>query len=669
VRRLFDMARQLEGLPRHSSTHAAGVVIGDRPLDQLVPLYRDPRSDMPVTQFDMKYVETAGLVKFDFLGLKTLSVLKEARRLLALRGVDVDLDTLGWDDPAVYELLQRGDTVGVFQLESEGMRRTLSAVKPTNFGDIIALVALYRPGPMDNIPLFGARKNGREPIAYPHPLLEGILAETYGIFVYQEQVMQAAQILAGYSLGGADLLRRAMGKKVQAEMDAQRDTFVKGCGEHNGIDAKAANELFDLIDKFAGYGFNKSHAAAYALLSYQTAWLKAHYPHEFFAASMSFDSHQTDKLSIFIDDMRRLDIAIAPPSINDSEADFSVGRSEDGLAVRYALGALKGVGEKAMEALVAERQAKGDFASLDDFAARIDPKLLNRRQIEALAGGGAFDCVEPDRPRAFAGAEALLACANSSAHERSTGQGGLFGGDVAIAPVLQLSAAEPWTLAERMAKEKDAFGFYFSAHPVEQYEAVIAARGARTYGDICETVEMTPGTRIPMVMAAMVESARPRVSQRGNRFLNLTLSDRSGQFQSSCFDEQAGKILEALAADGGCALLNVELDLLEGEETPRVTVRGAQSLADIAASAALQLDCRVELAEAPGEMLRYLERREDARGRVIVSTPDPLTGEDIRIELGRGFALGPDTVSRLQMVAGVTDVALSLVAPRDFRIR
>jgi len=420
VRRLFDMARQLEGLPRHSSTHAAGVVIGDRPLDQLVPLYRDPRSDMPVTQFDMKYVETAGLVKFDFLGLKTLSVLKEARRLLALRGVDVDLDQLAWDDPGVYELLQRGDTVGVFQLESEGMRRTLSAVKPTNFGDIIALVALYRPGPMDNIPLFGARKNGREAIAYPHPLLEGILAETYGIFVYQEQVMQAAQILAGYSLGGADLLRRAMGKKIQAEMDAQRETFVAGCGEHNGIDAKTANELFDLIDKFAGYGFNKSHAAAYALLSYQTAWLKAHHPHEFFAASMSFDSHQTDKLSVFIDDMRRLDIAVAPPSVNESEADFSVGRADEGLTVRYALGALKGVGEKAMEALVAERRARGDFASLDDFAERIDPKLLNRRQIEALAGAGAFDCIEPDRPRAFAGAEALLACANSSAHERST---------------------------------------------------------------------------------------------------------------------------------------------------------------------------------------------------------------------------------------------------------
>ncbi|WOF44849.1 DNA polymerase III subunit alpha [Sphingopyxis indica] len=669
VRRLFDMARQLEGLPRHSSTHAAGVVIGDRPLDQLVPLYRDPRSDMPVTQFDMKFVETAGLVKFDFLGLKTLSVLKEARRLLALRGIDVDLDTLAWDDPGVYELLQRGDTVGVFQLESEGMRRTLSAVKPTNFGDIIALVALYRPGPMDNIPLFGARKNGREPIAYPHPLLEGILAETYGIFVYQEQVMQAAQILAGYSLGGADLLRRAMGKKIQAEMDAQRETFVKGCGEHNGIEAKKANELFDLIDKFAGYGFNKSHAAAYALLAYQTAWLKAHHPHEFFAASMSFDSHQTDKLSIFIDDMRRLDIAVAPPSVNESEADFAVSQTDEGLAVRYALGALKGVGEKAMEALVAERRARGDFASLDDFASRIDPKLLNRRQIEALAAAGAFDAIEPDRPRAFAGAEALLACANSSAHERSTGQGGLFGGDVDLAPVLQLPAAEPWTLADRMTREKEAFGFYFSAHPVEQYEAILAARGARTYGDICENVEMTPGTRVPMTMAAMVESARARVSQRGNRFLNLTLSDRSGQFQSSCFDEGAGKILEALAAEGGCALLSVELDLLEGEETPRVTVRGAQSLADIAASAALQLTCRVEQASAVAEMAALLERRDDARGRVILTTDDPDTGEAIRIHLGRTFALGPDVVDRLRLVAGLIDPSLSLHTPRDFRVR
>ncbi len=277
VKRLIDLAMELEGLPRNSSTHAAGVVIGDRPLAQLVPLYRDPRSDMPVTQFDMKYVEDTGLIKFDFLGLKTLSVLRKAVDLLRKREIEIDLSALAWDDPAVYELLQRGDTVGVFQLESEGMRRTLAAVKPTNFGDIIALVSLYRPGPMDNIPLFGRRKNGLESIEYPHPKLEGILSETYGIFVYQEQVMQAAQILAGYSLGDADLLRRAMGKKVQAEMDAQRQRFVDGCKEVSGIDAAKANELFDLIDKFAGYGFNKSHAAAYALLAYQTAWFKAQF--------------------------------------------------------------------------------------------------------------------------------------------------------------------------------------------------------------------------------------------------------------------------------------------------------------------------------------------------------------------------------------------------------
>ncbi len=425
VKRLFDLAMKLEGLPRHASTHAAGVVIGDRPLDELVPLYRDPRSDMPVTQFDMKYVEAAGLVKFDFLGLKTLSVLKEGQRLLAEQGVEVDFATLPWDDPAVYELIQRGDAVGVFQLESEGMRRTLAAIRPTSFGDIIALVALYRPGPMDNIGMFGDRKNGRVAIEYPHPLLEGILAETYGIFVYQEQVMQAAQLLAGYSLGQADLLRRAMGKKIKSEMDAQRASFVEGCATHNQIPAAKANELFDLIDKFAGYGFNKSHAAAYALVAYQTAWLKAHHRAEFYAASMSFDMALTDKLGVFVEDMRRGGIECLPPDINASHAFFTV---EDG-AVRYALGALKGVGEKAMEALVAERDRGGPFASLEDFAARIDPRLLNRRQLESLAAAGAFDGLKPERPAVYAAAETILAHAASAQDQRETGQTGLFGVD------------------------------------------------------------------------------------------------------------------------------------------------------------------------------------------------------------------------------------------------
>ncbi|MFN7159150.1 MAG: DNA polymerase III subunit alpha, partial [Erythrobacter cryptus] len=443
VRRMVDLAMQLEGLPRNSSTHAAGVVIGDRPLAELVPLYRDPRSDMPVTQFDMKHVESAGLVKFDFLGLKTLSVLRKAVDLLAARGIGIDLGALPLDDPAVYQLMQAGNTVGVFQLESEGMRRTLKSVKPTNFGDIIALVSLYRPGPMDNIDLFGQRKAGLVPIEYPHPRLEQILAETYGIFVYQEQVMQAAQVLAGYSLGEADLLRRAMGKKIKEEMDAQRARFVEGCGKVSDIPPQRANELFDLIDKFAGYGFNKSHAAAYALLAYQTAWLKAHYPEEFYAASMCFDMHQSDKLSVFVDDARRYPngaggVAILPPAINASEAEFTVEQTDAGYGVRYALAGIRNVGEKAMEAIVAERRARGPFASLKDFFERLPPGSMNRRQLEALIGAGALDELEPDRALLHANAEHLMALAEAAARERSSGQGGLFGGDAGEAAALVL---------------------------------------------------------------------------------------------------------------------------------------------------------------------------------------------------------------------------------------
>ena len=480
VRHLLDLAMKLEGLPRHSSTHAAGVVIGDRPLAQLVPLYRDPRSDMPVTQFDMKYVEGAGLVKFDFLGLKTLSVLKKAVELLSDRGVIIDLDTLDWDDEGVYKLLQKGDTVGVFQLESEGMRRTLSAVRPSNFGDIIALVSLYRPGPMDNIPMFGARKNGREPIEYPHPLLEGILSETYGIFVYQEQVMQAAQVLAGYSLGQADLLRRAMGKKIKAEMDAQRAGFVEGCKAVNGIEAGKANELFDLIDKFAGYGFNKSHAAAYALLAYHTAWLKAHYPHEFYAASMCYDIHLTDKLGIFVDDMRRMGVTCLAPDINASIADFSVEETKDGFAVRYALAALKSVGEGAMERLVAERDGEGPFKGVDDFAHRVDPRALNKRQLETLAAAGAFDSFDLNRAGIFACAETVLATAARVHDQKTSGQHGLFGGEDAKEPPIRLPLSARWTLAQRMEQEKEAFGFYFSAHPVDRHGHLARMHGARS---------------------------------------------------------------------------------------------------------------------------------------------------------------------------------------------
>ncbi len=653
VRRLLDLARQLEGLPRHSSTHAAGVVIGDRPLAELVPLYRDPRSDMPVTQFDMKYVEGAGLVKFDFLGLKTLSVLKKAQQLLAKQGVVIDLDALTWDDPAVYALLQRGDTVGVFQLESEGMRRTLSAVRPSNFGDIIALVSLYRPGPMDNIPLFGRRKNGQEPIAYPHPLLETTLAETYGVFVYQEQVMQAAQVLAGYSLGGADLLRRAMGKKIKAEMDAQRATFVEGCAAANGIPAHKANELFDLIDKFAGYGFNKSHAAAYALLAYQTAWLKAHHPAEFFAASMCYDMALTDKLGIFVDDARRAGVTVLAPDVNRSEAEFSVEPHGAGLAVRFALGALKSVGEGAMERLVAEREEHGPFASLDDLAHRVDPRLLNKRQLETLAASGAFDGLDPNRAGAFAVAETMLAVAARTHENRTSGQGGLFGAETPAGDAINLPLSARWSLAERMEQEKEAFGFYFSAHPVDRHAHLARMHRARSFASLGE-LEIADGARVGATMAALVEDTRWRTSARGNRYLMATLSDATGQFVATCFEDATAKALEEAAAAGGCGLLTVELDRRAGEETPRVTVKKIQPFAELAQSARFAVELTVTDPAAFGTLAHLLADHRGARGEIRARVPMS-DGEAILL-LGRDFLLDAELAGRLESMHGVAAV-------------
>jgi DNA polymerase-3 subunit alpha len=656
VRRLIDLAMKLEGLPRHASTHAAGVVIGDRRLADLVPMYRDPRSDMPVTQFDMKYVEAAGLVKFDFLGLKTLSVLKEAERLLGEQGVNVDFSALAWNDPEVYELLQRGDTVGVFQLESEGMRRTLAAVRPTNFGDIIALVSLYRPGPMDNIPLFGDRKNGRAAIEYPHGMLEEVLKETYGIFVYQEQVMQAAQVLAGYSLGEADLLRRAMGKKIQSEMDAQRARFVEGCKAHNITPAKAS-ELFDLIDKFAGYGFNKSHAAAYALVAYHTGWLKAHHRPEFYAASMSFDIALTDKLALFVEDMRRGEIECLPPCINASQAAFSV---EDG-KVRYALGALKGVGEKAMEALVAEREERGPFKSLDDFAERIDPRLLNRRQIESLAAAGAFDALAPDRAAVFASAETILAHAASAADQRTSGQHGLFGSSQASVAPIRLAKVEQWSLAQRMAAERDSFGFYFSAHPVDAHRHLLEANKAKTFAQLAD-IPMPADGRAGAVMAGLVEEARWRTSAKGRRYLMATLSDSSGQFQASIFDDEASAAIEDAARTGTCGLLSVELDKRPGDEIPRVAIKRFQPLDGLAKRTRLQMEVRVSSPALVPAIAHELAGARGGGGLVRLLLPLSTGGEAVVIA-GRDFALDAELEARIERITGEGSVDLSVQEP------
>ncbi|MEM7779082.1 MAG: DNA polymerase III subunit alpha [Pseudomonadota bacterium] len=664
VKHLVDLALQLEGLPRNSSTHAAGVVIGDRPLSQLVPLYRDPRSDMPVTQFDMKHVESSGLVKFDFLGLKTLSVLRKAVDLLKLREIDIDLGALPLDDTAVYDLMQAGNTVGVFQLESEGMRRTLKAVKPSNFGDIIALVSLYRPGPMDNIPLFGQRKAGEVAIEYPHPKLEEILSETYGIFVYQEQVMQAAQILAGYSLGDADLLRRAMGKKNQKEMDLQRSRFIDGCKEVSDIEAKQANELFDLIDKFAGYGFNKSHAAAYALLAYQTGWLKAHYPEEFYAASMCFDLHQSDKLSVFVDDARRYPVEradgagvlVLPPDVNASEARFTVEQTDDGYAVRYALAGIRNVGEKAMDAIVAERQANGKFTSLADFFERLPQGSMNRRQLEGLICAGALDALEANRGQLFANADMLLAVADAAMRERSSGQEALFGGDLGSDEELRLQASDPWPRAEQMAKERENFGFYFSAHPVQQYRDVASAQGARTYQSLMDA-GAPAGGRGHAVIAAMVEGANKAKTKRGADFIRGDFSDASGQFSAACFEEAMVDKFQEWAASGECVLLNVELDSPNPGEPPRLTVRGGRPLSEVTGRTAMILKADILSVDALTDLKLELAVGDDAPGEVLLRLilgPD----DEAYVRLGSNFLLDGELAERLAEIEGIENVAL-----------
>ncbi|MCZ8369335.1 MAG: DNA polymerase III subunit alpha [Porphyrobacter sp.] len=672
VKRLVDLAMQLEGLPRNSSTHAAGVVIGDRPLAQLVPLYRDPRSDMPVTQFDMKYVESSGLVKFDFLGLKTLSVLRKAVDLLEARGIAIDLGGLPLDDAQVYHLMQTGNTVGVFQLESEGMRRTLKAVKPTNFGDIVALVSLYRPGPMDNIPLFGQRKAGQVPIEYPHPKLEGILSETYGIFVYQEQVMQAAQVLAGYSLGDADLLRRAMGKKVQAEMDAQRGRFVEGCKANSDIEPKRANELFDLIDKFAGYGFNKSHAAAYALLAYQTAWMKAHYPEEFYAASMCFDMHQSEKLNVFVDDARRYPnghggVAVLAPCINASEAEFTVEQTDEGYAVRYALAGIRNVGEKAMESIVAERETNGPFASLKDLFERVPQGTMNRRQLEGLICAGAFDSLEPDRALLFANADMLMAVADAAIRERSSGQVGLFGGDAGPAEDLRLQPCAAWSRPEKMAKERENFGFYFSAHPVQQYREAASANGARTYQNMMEA-GAPPGGRGTAVMAALVEGITKARTRKGGTFVRADFSDASGQFSAACFEEALVPDFERWAAAGECLLLTVELDAPNPDEPPRLTVRGARPLAAVSGTTAMELNCEIAHVAALRELQIELDaargERPTGAGEVVVSLA-LAEGGQVKLRLGRDFVLNGELAERLGAVEGISRISLAPLKKRS----
>ena len=653
VAALLEKALKLEGLYRHASTHAAGVVIADRPLDELTPLYRDPRSDMPATQFNMKWVEAAGLVKFDFLGLKTLTVIARAVAIANAGGARLDMDKIPFDDPRTFEMLGEGATIGVFQLESAGMRATLRAMRPDSLEDIIALVSLYRPGPMENIPTYIDRKLGHQPPDFLHPKLEDVLKETHGVIIYQEQVMQIAQILSGYSLGEADLLRRAMGKKQKEEMDLQRKRFVDGA-RARGVEPAKASSIFDLVQKFAGYGFNKSHAAAYAYIAYQTAYLKANHPAAFLAASMSLDKANTDKLAMFLKEAQRSGVRVLPPHVNHSQADFSV--DGDG-AIVYALSAVKTVGEGAMALLSEERRRAGPFRDLYDFAERVDLKSTGKRALENLARAGAFDGLCKTRSSGLAAAELLIRYSAQAIEEKSSAQGGLF--DLAAAPQLErprLPAGEEWPPLEQLNEERAALGFYFSGHPLDDYERELQRLNVVTFA---EARARAASDRIGVQMAAVVRSVRMRRSRAGKPFAWVEFSDTTGEFEVTVFSEVLNASRE-LFEPGTLLLLSITAEDRDGE------VRFACESARRLDAAAAQTTSMLKVSVATPEALEAVSRRLAAvrpasrqeQGRVILSLSLPDSGREIEIALSQPAACTPAMRGALKSVEGVSEVEL-----------
>ena len=669
VDRLLTYGRQLEGLLRNASTHAAGVVIGDRSLDELVPLYQDPRSEMPATQFNMKWVEQAGLVKFDFLGLKTLTVIQNAIDLIRASGRDLhvaadgsaiyqpfegaenDIGQIPLDDEKTYELYARARTVAVFQVESSGMMDALKRMKPTCIEDIVALVALYRPGPMENIPKYCEVKNGLRERDSTHPLIDHILDETQGIIVYQEQVMQIAQEMAGYSLGGADLLRRAMGKKIKEAMDAERPKFIEGA-KKNGVDDAKALEVWNLLEKFANYGFNKSHAAAYAVVSYQTAWLKANHPVEFMAGVMNCDIHLTDKLGVYFEEVKKgLGLPWDPPCVNRSEATFTV---REGRLV-YALGALKNVGVEAMR-LITEARDGTPFTSIFDLARRVDLKRIGKRPLEMLARAGGFDALDPNRRRVLESLDALVAYSAAVQEQKSSAQVSLFGEAGEDLPEPRLAGVPDWLPAERLNEEFAAVGFYLSGHPLDDYMAPLRRKGVLTLDEVTAKAERGPCL---VKLAGVVAGRQERKSARGNRFAFAQLSDTTGAYEVTLFSEALEAAREHLET-GAKVVVSAEASM-EADQL-KLLARGVTPVdAAVADAGASSLRVFVEAETAVGAVASVLEQaareaRRAARGQVYLCLlADGLPGE-VDVELPGEFPVTPQVKGAIKSLSGVLDV-------------
>ena len=646
VNKLFDIAMKLEGLYRHSGVHAAGVVIGDRPLELLVPLYKDPRADMPVTQYDMKFVEETGLIKFDFLGLKTLTVIKRAVDWVKkTKGIELDMDNIPLDDKETYEMLQRGDTTAVFQFESPGMKDVHKQIKPDRFEDLIAIVSLYRPGPMDNIPTYIKRKHGEEEITYLHPSLAPILDETYGIMVYQEQVMKIAQVLGGYTMGGADKLRKVMGKKMRDEIPKQRKMFTEGAVK-NGIAEDVATKIFDQMEKFASYGFNKSHAAAYSLVSYQTAYLKRHYPVEFMCAVMSLDITNIDKLLFYKEEGKKMGYKVLPPDVNKSDADFSV---EDG-NIRYGLAAIKSVGAANMEAIEKERKAHGPFKSISDFIHRIDAKQINRRQLEQLIKAGAFDSIDKNRGKLFANIDTIISHIASATELKTSAQSSLFGTEE-LQSAVKLAEKPDWPELERLQLEAEVIGFYLSAHPLDSYAQGMERLGVKKCSEVFQGIRV--GDNIRAKLAGCVNSFQKRISKNGNKYAFLEISDGSSNFEGLLFSEGLARY-EDVIKSGQPLLVSVTIDKQEEEGRPRVMINHVDTLDKAIAEVANGLEISLSDVSAVTPLRQILSKDRNGKNKIYIK-PDN-DNWDIRIELAGGYALFGDVLSQIRNLPGISMV-------------
>ena len=535
---VLKMAQKLEGSVRNSGIHAAGIIIAPEDITNFIPVSTSKESNLLVTQFDGKVIEDAGMLKMDFLGLKTLTIIRDAIKLIKKnKGIEIDIDEIDMEDKKTFQLYQQADTIGTFQFESPGMRKHLQVLKPTDLEDLIAMNALYRPGPMEFIPNYINRKHGQEEVAYPHPLLEGILKNTFGIMVYQEQIMQTAQIMAGYSLGQADVLRRAMGKKKLSEMERQREIFIQGAKDIHDIDDKKATEVFAVMEKFAAYGFNRSHSAAYSVVAYQTAFLKANYPAEYMASVLTHNQNNIDKITFFMDECKRRSIQVLGPHINESTMNFDVNKAGQ---IRFGLGAIKGSGEAAVEAIVDERDKNGPFENIFEFAERVNLRSVNKKTFEALAMAGAFDCFANSHRRQYllqdgsqpSLIELAVRYGNNHQNEKNAAQHSMFGGDSGIAiPKPKLPACEPYSEIEKLKIEKDVVGFYITGHPLDQFKVEI--------DNFCtSTVDKTDEFKNQVIrLAGIVVKNNERITKKGQPFGLFTIEDFNGSLDMAMFGE------------------------------------------------------------------------------------------------------------------------------------